>query len=265
MKFSKVCSLILASCMLFGAVGCGGQESAGGDNSGNQNGLVTSQEGKLIWATNATFEPYEYKEGDKVVGIDAEIAEAIATKLGLEAQVENMEFDAIIPSVVSGKADIGIAGMTITDERLNNVNFSDTYVEAGQAIIVKKGSDIKGVSDLAGKVVGVQRGTVGDSYVSDSANGVNVASVERFSACPDAVQSLIAGKIDAVVIDNEPAKKMTEGVDEVVKLEENLTSEQYAIAVSKKNEALLKEINTILGEMKANGELQAILDKYLNE
>ena len=274
-KFTKFMSLLLAGTMLMGATGCGGsgdaaegesttapaaEESADGDSAD----LGTSQEGKLIWATNAAFEPYEYMEGDTVVGIDAEIADAIAAKLGLEAQVENMEFDAIIPAVTSGKADIGLAGMTVSEERLMNVNFSDTYVEAGQAIIVKEGSDIQSAADLNGKVVGVQRGTTGDEYVSDEANGVGVASVERFSNGPDAAQSLLTDKIDAVVIDNEPAKKLVENSEGLVKLDENLTSEQYAIAVAKDNTELLDAINGALSEMKENGELQAILDKYLN-
>ena len=176
-----------------------------------------------------------------------------------------MDFDAIIPAVTSGKVDIGLAGMTIDEERLNNVNFSDTYVEAGQAIIVKEGSDIKSKEDLKGKVVGVQRGTTGDTYLSDDKNGVGVASVERFANGPDSAQSLLSDKIDAVVIDNEPAKKIVENATGLVKLDGNLTSEQYAIAVPKENEELLNAINATLKEMKENGELQAILDKYLNK
>lgn len=272
-KFTKFMSLLIAGTMLMGAVGCGnteatdtaGEGTTAETEAGDTASLKTSQEGKLIWATNAAFEPYEYMEGDKVVGIDAEIADALASKLGLEAQVENMEFDAIIPAVTSGKADIGLAGMTVSEERLLNVNFSDTYVEAGQAIIVKEGSDIKSAADLNGKIVGVQRGTTGDEYVSDEANGVGVASVERFSNGPDAAQALLTDKIDAVVIDNEPAKKLVENSQGLVKLNENLTSEQYAIAVAKDNDELLNAINGALNEMKENGELQAILDKYLNK
>lgn len=267
-KFSKIMSLLLAGTMLLGAVGCGSAATTEGETEGTaaDSAVVTTvQEGKLIWGTNAAFEPYEYMEGDTVVGIDAEIADAIAAKLGLEAQVENMDFDAIIPAVTSGKVDIGIAGMTVSEERLKNVNFSDTYVEAGQAIVVKEGSDIKSAADLNGKIVGVQRGTTGDEYVSDEANGVSVASVERYSNGPDAAQSLLAGKIDAVVIDNEPAKKIVDNATGLVKLEENLTSEQYAIAVPKENTELLDAINGALKEMQESGELQAILDKYLNK
>lgn len=272
-KFTKLMGLLLAGTMLFGAVGCGTTGSSADSEAtteasaeGTAGATVkTVQDGKLIWGTNAAFEPYEFMEGDKVVGIDAEIADAVAAKLGLEAQVENMDFDAIIPAVTSGKVDIGLAGMTINEERLNNVNFSDTYVEAGQAIIVKEGSDIKSAADLKDTVVGVQRGTTGDTYVSDEANGVGVASVERFANGPDAAQSLLTDKIDAVVIDNEPAKKIVENATGLVKLDENLTSEQYAIAVPKDKQELLDAINGALNEMKENGELQAILDKYLNK
>lgn len=263
----KFLSIALAGIMMLGVVGCSGsaapEESADAPDT-EAAAALTGTEGKLIWGTNAEFEPYEYMEGDKVIGIDAEIADAIAAKLGLEAQVENMDFDAIVPSVQTGKVDIGLAGMTIDEKRLNNVNFSDTYVEAGQAIIVKEDSGIKSSADLAGKVIGVQRGTTGDEYVSDEANGVGAASVERFANGPDATQSLLTDKIDAVVIDNEPAKKLVENAEGLVKLDENLTSEQYAIAVAKDNKALLEAVNSALQEMKDSGELQAILDKYLN-
>lgn len=270
----KFLSVLLASAMCLGIVGCGGNasstseettEAAAGEATDVVATVTTSQEGKLIWGTNAEFEPYEYMEGSEVVGIDAEIADAIAAKLGLEAQVENMDFDAIIPAVTTGKVDIGLAGMTVDEERLNNVNFSEPYVEAGQAIIVKENSGITSVADLNGKIVGVQKGTTGDEYVSDEANGVGVASVERFSNGPDATQSLLTDKIDAVVIDNEPAKKLVENAQGLVKLEENLTSEQYAIAIPKENTELLDAVNGALKEMKENGELQAILDKYLGE
>lgn len=262
-KFTKIASLVLAGVMCLGIVGCGGNTEEA--NNPTEGGIATVQEGKLIWGTNAAFEPYEYMEGDKVVGIDAEIADALAAKLGLEAQVENMDFDAIISAVTAGKVDIGLAGMTVSEERLVNVDFSEPYVEAGQAIIVKEGSEIKTVADLKDKIVGVQRGTTGDEYVSDDDNGVGVASVERYSNGPDAAQALLTDKIDAVVIDNEPAKKLVENAEGLVKLEENLTSEQYAIAVPKDKPELLEAINSALKEMQDSGELQAILDKYLNK
>lgn len=269
----KFLSLLVAGTMLFAMVGCGNTGEPAADDTTNvgeetadveTTAVDTVQDGLLIWGTNAAFEPYEYMEGDSVVGIDAEIADAIAAKLGLTAQVENMDFDAIVPAVTTGKVDIGLAGMTVDEDRLKNVNFSDPYVEAGQAIIVKEGSDISSVTDLADKIIGVQRGTTGDEYVSEEENGVGAASVERYANGPDAAQALLTDKIDAVVIDNEPAKKLVANADGLVKLDETLTSEQYAIAVSKDNTALLDAINDILAEMQSNGELQAIFDKYLN-
>ncbi len=278
-RFKTLTAVVLAGFFALSAVGCGGSSSDSADTAepaeeteaeaeaeetDSEAAALTGTEGKLIWGTNAAFEPYEYMEGDTVVGIDAEIADAIAEKIGLEAQVENMDFDAIIPSVTTGKVDIGLAGMTVSEERLNNVNFSDPYVEAGQVIIVPEDSDIAAVADLEGKIIGVQRGTTGDEYVSTEANGVNPASVERFSNGPDAGQSLITGKIDAIVIDNEPAKKIVANSTGLKILDEKLTSEEYAIAVAKENTALLDAINGALDEMEESGELQEILDKYLN-
>ncbi len=266
----KFLSLLLAGTMLFSMAGCGAAEEPAADNGADETAaedsaaVDTVQDGLLIWGTNAAFEPYEYMEGDSVVGIDAEIADAIAAKLGLTAQVENMDFDAIVPAVTTGKVDIGLAGMTIDEDRLKNVNFSTPYVEAGQAIIVKDGSDIASAADLSGKVIGVQRGTTGDEYVSDDANGVGAASVERYANGPDAAQALLTDKIDAVVIDNEPAKKLVANADGLVKLDETLTSEQYAIAVAKDNTALLDAVNNALAELEADGTLQTIFDKYLN-
>ncbi len=266
----KFLSLLLAGTMLFSMAGCGAPEEPAADNGADETAaedsaaVTTVQDGLLIWGTNAAFEPYEYMEGDSVVGIDAEIADAIAAKLGLTAQVENMDFDAIVPAVTTGKVDIGLAGMTVDEDRLKNVNFSTPYVEAGQAIIVKDGSDIASAADLSGKVIGVQRGTTGDEYVSDDANGVGAASVERYANGPDAAQALLTDKIDAVVIDNEPAKKLVANADGLVKLDETLTSEQYAIAVAKDNTALLDAINNALSELEADGTLQTIFDKYLN-
>ncbi|MCD8158633.1 MAG: basic amino acid ABC transporter substrate-binding protein [Clostridiales bacterium] len=278
-RFKSLTAVVLAGFFAVSAVGCGGssaeettdetavEEDADTEaeaEESDETAALTGTEGLLIWGTNAAFEPYEYMEGDVVVGIDAEIADAIAEKLGLTAQVENMDFDAIIPSVTTGKVDIGLAGMTVNEERLNNVNFSEPYVEAGQAIIVPEGSDITSVADLEGKIIGVQRGTTGDEYVSTEENGVGAASVERFSNGPDAAQSLLTGKIDAIVLDDEPSKKIVANSTGLVILDELLTSEQYAIAVAKDNTALLDGINAALAEMEESGELQEILDKYLN-
>ncbi len=270
-KFQTLTAVALTAVLAFSFAGCGSTSDetapeatteAAASQGGETANVSTVEEGKLIWGTNAAFPPYEYMEGDEVTGIDAEIADAVAAKLGLEAQVENMDFDAIIPAVTSGKVDIGIAGITVSEERLVNVNFTSPYVEAGQAILVNEGSDIASAADLNGKIIGVQRGTTGDDYVSDDANGVGAAEIQRFSDVIEAGQALKSGKIEAIVIDNEPAKSVAASAG-LVKLDENLTSEQYAIAVNKDNTALLDAINNALAEMEEDGSLQSILDKYL--
>lgn len=270
-KFVKGLAFVLAGTMLLGMVGCGSASNSSAtedttdtvaQSSSDSADVKTVSAGKFTWATNAEFEPYEYREGDKVVGIDAELADAIAKKLGLEAEVEDMAFDSIIPAVTSGKADVGLAGMTASEDRKVSVDFSDTYVEAGQVIIVKKGSDIKDASGLSGKTVGVQLGTTGDLYVSDPQNVENV-TVQQFPKGADAVEALKTDKIDAVVIDNQPAKKFVENNSDIEILDEPLTQESYAIAVAKDNKQLLDAVNKALAELKESGELDSILNKYL--
>ena len=172
--------------------------------------FTTIEEGKLIMATNAFFQPYEYHEGDNIVGIDPEIAKAVADKLGLELVIEDVEFDSIIAGVQAGKYDIGCAGMTVTEDRLKSVNFSTPYATGVQSVIVVEGSEITDVDKLldGDYKVGVQSGTTGDIYMSSSVEdgGVGEDRVERFAKGNDAVIALQSGKIDAVVIDNEPAK-----------------------------------------------------------
>ena len=224
---------------------------------------MAEEDGKLVMATNATFPPYEYYDADKqIVGIDVEVAGLIAEKLGLELEVSDMEFDSIIAAVKQGKADIGMAGITITEERKKNVAFSDTYTKATQMIIVQEGSAIASPDDLKDVKIGVQTRTTGDLYVSDlSEDGVEVM---QFSKGIDAVIALTQGKVDAVVIDGEPAKVFVEGNEGLVLLDEAFTEEEYAIAVAPENEELLEQINTALAELEESGELQAVVDKYIS-
>ena len=217
--------------------------------------------GRLIMATNAEFPPYEYHDGDAVVGIDAEIAKAIADELGMELEIEDIAFDSIIPEIVSGKADMGLAGMTVTEDRMQSVDFSDTYAKASQKIIVTEDSEIASPDDLKGVIVGVQLGTTGDIYVSDlEADGT---TVERYSKGFEAVQALSQGKIDAVVIDGEPAKTFVAETEGLKILEESFTDEEYAIAVKKGNTELLEKINGALKTLKDNGTLDEIVAKYI--
>ncbi len=170
-------------------------------------------EGKeeLHMATNAQFPPYEYYDGDKVVGIDAEMAAAIADKLDKKLVIDDMEFDAIITSVQTGKSDMGMAGMTVTEERLKNISFSDTYAQGIQVVIVPENSEITSVDDLsadgAAYLIGTQRGTTGDIYAEGD---FGADRVMKYASGNEAVQALITGKVDCVIIDNEPAKAYVE-------------------------------------------------------
>ena len=219
--------------------------------------------GKLVVATNATFPPYEYIEDDgSYAGIDIDIIKAVGEYLGLEVEIQNIEFDAIITSVSTGKADIGIAGMTVTEDRLKNVDFSDTYATGKQVIITASDSGIKGVADLAGKKVGVQTGTTGDIYASDDDT---IGEVVQYNSGTEAVLALSQGKINAVIIDNEPAKKYIEKYDNLVIIDEEYTYEEYAMCMAKGNTELTAKINEALDALEKDGTLKAIIDKYIKE
>ncbi len=238
----KFLILLCAATIMTMACACGGSDS-----------------NELVMATNAEFPPYEYHEGGEIVGIDVEIAQAIAREMGRTLVIEDMAFDSIIMSVQSGKADIGVAGLTIEPDRLAAVNFSVPYTTAAQVIIVKEGSDIKTPDDLKGLRVGVQLGTTGDMYAAD----IEGATVERYNKGFEAVQALLQDKVDAVMIDSQPAKVFVEQNEGITLVDEAFTYEEYAIAVSKDNEELLNEINEAINKMKESGELQAIIDKYI--
>lgn len=220
---------------------------------------MAEEDNVLVMATNAEFPPYEYHEGDEIVGIDAEVAALIAEELGMTLEIEDMAFDSVLAAVQSGKADIAMAGITVTEDRKMVVNFTDTYTKATQMIIVAEDSEIAGPDDLAGKTIGVQLGTTGDIYVED----VEDATIERYSKGFEAVQALLQGKIDAVVIDGEPAKVFVEENDGIKLLEEAFTEEEYAIAIAKDNEELLEKVNAALATLTENGEFQKVIDKYI--
>ena len=221
---------------------------------------MTVNNGVLTMATNAYFPPYEYYQGEEIVGIDAEIAQAIADKLGLELKIEDMEFDSIITAVQTGKADMGLAGMTVTDERKQSVNFSDTYATGIQVVIVTEDSDIASVDDLEGKKIGVQLSTTGDIYASDD---YGEDFVEQYNKGADAVMALKQGKVDAVIIDNEPAKSFVAANEGLKILDTEYVTEDYAACINKENAELLDAVNGALAELKEDGTLQSILDKYI--
>ena len=222
--------------------------------------VTTVEPGVLTMGTNAAFPPYEYKEGDEIVGIDAEIAQALADKLGLKLEIVDMDFSSLITSIQSGKIDISLAGMTVTEERKQNVDFTDSYATGVQSIIVKEGSDIQSVDDLEGKLIGVQEGTTGHLYCSDDYGEENVIAYTNGAT---AVQALIQDKVDCVVIDQQPAKAFVEANEGLKILDTAYTTEDYAAAVSKDNPALTAALNKALQELKDDGTIQGILDKYI--
>lgn len=252
----KVLSLLLVTACVLGVAACGTkkEDRQAGDSSD------TGKTETLVMATNAEFPPYEFYEGKDVVGIDADIAAAIAEEMGMELKIEDMAFDSIITAVSSGKADIGAAGMTVTEDRLENVDFTDTYATATQVIIVKEDSAIAGPDDLTGKKIGVQLGTTGDIYADD----IEEAEVERYNKGFEAVQALQQDKIDAVVIDGEPAKEFVKEAEGLKILDEAFTEEEYAIAVKKGNDELVGKINDALASLKESGKLDEIVAKYIS-
>ena len=235
--------------------------SAAASTSAAAGELTTVEAGKLTMATNATFPPYEMTtDAGEFEGIDIEAAQAIADKLGLELQIDDMDFDAALLSVQQGKADITMAGITVTDERKAVMAFSDSYATGIQSIIVPESSDIASPDDLAGKKIGTQRGTTGYIYCTDD---FGEDAVVAYDSGLTAVQALNNGQVDAVVIDNAPAKEYVAANPGLKVLETSYAEEDYAIGMNKDNTALVEAVNAALEELKADGTLQSIVDKYI--
>ncbi len=261
----KILSLILAVAMLFAVcalAGCGDKD-----------------ENTLVMATNAAFPPYEYYEGNKIVGIDAEIAAEIAKKLDMKLEIKDIEFDSIVAGVSSGKYDIGMAGMTVTQDRLKSVNFSTSYAKGIQSVIVLENSEYSSFEDFYtgfdadenpagvkdGVKIGVQMGTTGDIYASDEPKnwGFGKDKVAQYNTGADAVQALLTGKVTAVIIDNEPAKAYVAANKGLKILEGSYADEDYAICLAKNNDELLKKINSALDELIKDGTVKKIVDRYI--
>lgn len=241
----KVLSLIMAMLLVICALAACG---------------TTNEAETLKMGTNAAFPPYEYKEGENFVGIDVEIADAIAKELGTTLEVVDMEFDSIIPAVQKGEVNFGMAGMTVTDERKLEVDFTSSYATGVQVVIVNEGSEIATLDDLEGKKIGTQLGTTGDMYSKDDYGEENVTSYGKGA---DAVIALKGGDVDAVIIDNEPAKAFVAENEGLKILETEYAVEDYAIAVSKENTELLDKINAALEKLTADGTIDAIISKYI--
>ena len=217
--------------------------------------------GKLTMATNATFPPYEMTtDAGTIEGIDVETAQAIADKLGLELQVDDMEFDSALLSVQQGKADIVMAGVTVTPERENVMSFSDSYATGIQSIIVTNDSEIASVEDLSGHLIGTQRGTTGYLFCTDE---FGEDSVTAYDSGLTAVQALNNGQVDCVVIDDAPAQAYVSANPGLKVLDTSYAVEEYAIGMAKGNTALLDAVNAALAELAEDGTLQAIVDKYI--
>ena len=267
--------LLLAVCMIFSLAACGGN---GGANSSTASGTESnssagdaSKSGTdvLVMGTNAEFPPYEFYEDDKVVGIDAEIAAAIAEKLGMTLEIEDMDFGSVVAAVESGTIDIGMAGMTVTEDREKSVNFTTSYATGIQVIIVKDGSEIQSVDDLfaegAYTTIGVQSNTTGDIYSTSDVEDKGLGEIMRYKRGADAINALQTDKVDCVIIDSEPANEFVNANDGLKILDTEYAVEEYAIAIAKDNTDLLDKVNKALEELIADGTAQKIIDKYINE
>ena len=273
--------MAMAVVMALGLSACGGNNSAAsssaaGSVSGSASGSVSSGDaafttvtpGKLTMSTNASFPPYEMVADDgSFEGIDVEVAGAIAEKLGLELQVDDMGFDAALQAAQTGKSDMVMAGVTVTEERQAVMDFSNSYANGVQVVIVKEGSPIQTVDDLANaNMIGCQMGTTGYIFCSDTPEngGFGEDHVTPYDDGAAAVQALMNGQIDAVVIDNKPAQEYVAANPGLKILDGEFTNEDYAIGVAKGNTALLDAINGALEELTADGTIQSIVDKYIS-
>ena len=275
-KMKKFLALALALCMVFALCACGqsadttapaateaATETAAAETAAE---LKTVEPGKLIMSTNATFPPYEMiADGGSFEGIDVEIAGAIAAKLGLELVVDDMDFSAALLAVQQGKSDIVMAGVSVTEDRLLVMNFSDSYATGVQTVIVKEGSDVT-MDNLGEKMIGCQKGTTGYIYASDSPEngGYGEDHVTAFDNGASAVQALLNGQVDCVIIDDAPAQEFVSANPGLTTLEGAWVEEQYAIGLNKDNAGLLDAVNQALAELTADGTIQSIIDKYIS-
>lgn len=290
----KFLALLLAAVMTMSLLtACGGNDAAQTDAASNENEDATQPEedaaqtdaadeaqpetedaagsealadGVLTVGTNAEFPPFEYVDDNgEPDGFDVALIKAIGEKLGVQVEVENMEFDSLVASI-GNKIDVAIAGMTVTDERKNSVDFSDAYYDALQYVIVPEGSEIATFDDLAGKTIGVQLGTTGDFIASDDVDG---ASVSQYNKAVDAVNDLINGRVDCVIIDKNPALVFEEKFAGQVKALDgaqfDFEVENYAIALPKGDTALADQINTALQEIKADGTFDKLVEEYIGQ
>lgn len=255
----KLFAVLLAATMLLAMVACGNK-----NNDPTPEPTPEPETKTLYMATEGTFPPYEYYDGDQLVGIDVEVAGAIAEKLGMKLEVVDIAFDSIVSGVQAGKYDMGMAGMTVNAERLEKVNFTDSYSTGIQVVVVKEGGKVQSLDDMGadGVVIGTQSGTTGFLYASDDFGD---EKVKGFAKTTDAIEALKNGQVDCVMLDNEPAKALVAANPDagLSILDTAYAVEDYAIAINKDNSDLLAQINTALADLKADGTLQGIIDKYI--
>lgn len=210
--------------------------------------------------TEATFPPYEFLRGQEIVGIDVEICRAVATKLGRPFKAETVDFDSVIPAVISGKADVGAAGITVTEDRKKNVDFSIPYVKTGIVVIYKKSNPFKDKDQLKGKKIGVQGGTTSETFVLEQLK----QEPERSKSPAEAVAALKSGRVEFVIADIDPAKNCVKGEADLA-LSDFITSEEYAVAIRKGQPELLKAIDETIAELKASGQLDQWIRQFTEE
>ena len=262
-QIKKLAALLLAMTMVLALCAC----SNSGSGSGSNNSFKTVEDGKLHMSTNAAFPPYEMTTDDGgFEGIDVEVADAIAKKLGLELVVDDMGFDAALTAVQTGQSDIAMAGITVREDRLEVMDFSDSYATGVQVVIVNEGSEIQTVDDLEkADMIGCQKATTGYIYCSADPedDGYGEDHVVAYDTGALAVMALVNGQVDCVVIDNEPAKAFVAENPGLTILDTEFAVEDYAIGFAKGNDALKNAVNAAMAELKADGTFQDIVDKYI--
>ena len=244
------------------------EPTADTDTESSADSTDTTTKTKLVVGTSVDFPPYEYYDGDQIVGIEVEMMEKIAEKLDMDFELVDMSFDSIIAAVVSHKIDIGMSGFTVTEERKQSVDFSVSYIKAKQSIVVPEGSPITTVDDLyaegATYAVGVQNSTTGDLYITEDVETKGLKlDIQRFNKYPDIIAALKSGKLECAIIDDQVAKAFVEENSDLKMLDTAYADEDYALCMSKENSELLEKINQALEEMIADGSMQAIIDKYI--
>lgn len=240
-------------------VGCGDDDDDGGDGGGDGEDLGLIQEGQLLVGTDTPFPPFEIGQPPDISGYDIEVLDAVGEKLDLEVTYQDTGFDTIFRDVANGQFDISAAATTITPERQQKVNFSDPYYEAQQSLLVAEGSDIATTADLGGVVVGAQDGTTGEAYANDE---TDAGEVRGFPEGPDAVAALRNGQVEAVIIDQPVAVDALENIGGVEIAEEIPTNELYGFAMAPENTGLLDAVNGALVELKDDGTLAELYQKY---